>query len=201
MKNGLKNDEGAWADYLITRAGLMLFCSILLLSAFNVHPLFARHDAAGEMDAALSSLASFIENVDSTSLQGAHYYRSDIPQDIAIGMSTRYVTASADTEAGSVTRAQALMTRVYPPNSQWAERAGFLEAVSDRCGGRTGVGDDPLKKNDLKRIDKLLSEVENELAEKPYIPDTGQPLVVEKVILNIRTSDGIEKRGFTIVYQ
>jgi len=78
VKNeGLKEDERAWADFLITRVGLLLFCTILFISAFNIHPLFIQQDAAGMMDASLSSLASYIEDVDSTSIQGAHYYTFD----------------------------------------------------------------------------------------------------------------------------
>ncbi|MCD4809096.1 MAG: hypothetical protein K8R17_04285, partial [Methanosarcinales archaeon] len=47
LKNeGLKEDERAWADFLITRVGLLLFCTILFISAFNIHPLFIQQDAA-----------------------------------------------------------------------------------------------------------------------------------------------------------
>ncbi len=202
LKNGrLKDDERAWADFLITRVGLLLFCTILFISAFNIHPLFIQQDAAGMMDAGLSSLASYIEDVDSTSIQGAHYYTFDIDPDVTIDISSKYVSAYSDTKTGRVTRARALMTTFYPPNSLWDSRPGLLGAIADRCGGRTGLGENVLEEGDWQSINEMLDQAGAELAQEPFVPDTMQPLVVEKVMLNIRTAEGVERRGVTIVYQ
>ncbi len=198
---GLKDDERAWADYLITRVGLLLFCSILFISAFNIHPLFIQQDAAGMMDASLSSLASYIEDVDSTSIQGAHYYTFDIDPDVTIDISSKYVSAYSDTKTGRVTRARALMTTFYPSNSLWDSRPGLLESIADRCGGRTGLGKDVLVEGDWQSINEMLDQAGTELAQEPFVVDTMQPLLVEKVMLNIRTAEGVERRGVTIVYQ
>ena len=197
----LKYDENAWADFLITRAGLLLFCSILLISAFNIHPLFIQQDTAGMMDADLSSLASYIEDVDSTSIQGAHYYSFDIEPDVTIDISSKYVSAYSETKTGRITRARALMTTFYPSNSLWDSRAGLLEAIARRCGGRTGLGENVLEEEDWHSINEMLDKAGSELAQEPFVPDTMQPLVVEKVMLNIRTAEGVERRGVTIVYQ
>ncbi|MBC2698721.1 MAG: hypothetical protein HF976_01760 [ANME-2 cluster archaeon] len=198
---GLKDDERAWADFLITRVGLLLFCTILFISAFNIHPVFIQQDAAGMMDASLSSLASYIEDVDSTSIQGAHYYMFDIDQDVTIDISSKYVSAYSDTKTGRVTRARALMTTFYPPNSLWDSRPGLLEAIAGRCGGRTGLGEDVLEEGDWQSIIEMLDQTGIELAQEPFVVDTMQPLLVEKVMLNIRTAEGVERRGVTIVYQ
>jgi len=202
LKNeGLKDDERAWADFLITRVGLLLFCTILFISAFNIHPLFIQQDAAGMMDASLSSLASYIEDVDSTSIQGAHYYTFDIDPDVTIDISSKYVSAYSDTKTGKVTRARALMTTPYPRNCKWDNGSGLLEAIADKCGGRTGLGEDVLEEGDWQSINEMLDEIETELAQEPFVPDTMQPLIVEKVMLNIQTAEGVGKRGITIVYQ
>ena len=198
---GLKDDERAWADYLITRVGLLLFCSILFISAFNIHPLFIQQDAAGMMDADLSSLASYIEDVDSSSIQGANYYTFDVDPDVIIDISSKYVSAYSYTKTGKVTRARALMTTPYPRNCKWDNGSGLLEAIADKCGGRTGLGEDVLEEGDWQSINEMLDQTEAELAQEPFIPDTMQPLVVEKVMLNIRTAEGVERRGVTIVYQ
>ncbi len=47
----------------------------------------------------------------------------------------------------------------------------------------------------------MLDQAGTELAHEPFVPDTMQPLIVEKVILNIETDEGEERRGITIVYQ
>ena len=197
----LKDDERAWVDFLITRVGLMLFSSILLISAFNIHPLFIQQEVAGEMDTGLSSLASYIEDVDSTSIQGAHYYTFDIDPDVTIDISSKYVSAYSDTKTGRVTRARALMTTFYPQNSIWDNGSELLEAIANSCDGRTGLGEDALKDGDWQIINEMLDQVGTKLAQEPFVPDTMQPLIVEKVILNIETDEGVEKRGVTIVYQ
>ena len=200
-KERLKDDEKAWADFLITRVGLLLFCSILLISAFNIHPLFLQQDAAGMMDADLSSLASYIEDVDSTSIQGVNYYTFDIDPDVTIDISSKYVSAYSDTKTGRVTRARALMTTSYPRNSQWDNGSGLLEAITNKSGGRTGLGEDVLEEGDWQGINEMLDEIKTELARDPFVPDTMRPLIVEKVMLNIQTAEGVEKREVTIVYQ
>jgi len=202
FKDGRFNDdERAWADFLITRVGLMLFSSILLVSAFNIHPLFIQQEAGGMMDADLSSLASYIEDVDTTSIQGAHYYTFDIDPDVTIDISSKYVSAYSDTKTGRVTRARALMTTFYPQNSIWDSGPELLEAIANRCDGRTGLGDDELIDGDWQVINEMLDQAGTELAHEPFVPDTMQPLIVEKVILNIETDEGEERRGITIVYQ
>ena len=193
-------DERAWADYLITRAGLLIFCSLLLIAAFKVHPLFIEKDTSGMLDARISHLASYLEGVDSTSVQRSYYYGFDIPEDVKIGLSARYVTASTD-KVPQMTRARALMTPVYPSNSLWNNRSGLMVAISDRCQGRTGIGGDLLLSSDWDRIRELLGEAEDELSVDAFVPDINQPLIVEKVILNLQGPEGLEKRGITIVYQ
>ncbi|MDF1557348.1 MAG: hypothetical protein P1P80_04110 [ANME-2 cluster archaeon] len=198
---GLENDERAWADYLITRAGLIIFSAILLLAALKVPPLFIMQDAAGEMDADLSSLDLFMEGVGGSSIEGARYYSFDTCPDFLISMSTRYVAANSGTGNSKVTRARALMNTVYPANSLWKNRSGLVGAIAYRCGGRTGIGDDLLLDSDMVIVDGMLKQVETELAQSPFIPDTRQPLVVEKVIMYYEGADGVKSRGVTIVYQ
>lgn len=191
-------DEKAWADYLITRAGMLIFCSLLIIAAFNVHPLFMEKDTSGMLDAKISHLASYLEGVDSTSVQRSYYYGFDIPKNVEVGLSARYVTAST---MPHMTRARALMTPVYPSNSLWNNRSGLMVAISNRCQGRTGIGGDLLLPSDWDLIRELLGEAEHELAVDAFDPDTDQPLIVEKVVLNLQGPEGIEKRGITIVYQ
>ncbi|MCL7414561.1 MAG: hypothetical protein M8349_00660 [ANME-2 cluster archaeon] len=198
---GLQNDERAWSDYLITRAGLLIFSAILLLAALKVPPLFILQDAAGEMDADLLSLASFMEEVGGSSIEGARYYSFEMGPEVSLHMSTRYVAAQSGTGNSKVTRAQALMTTIYPANSLWNNRSGLVEAIAHRCGGRTGLGDDLLVASDMAIVEGMLGQMETELAQQPFIPDTRQSLVVDKVILYYEGAEGVESRGVTIVYQ
>jgi hypothetical protein len=195
------SNETAWADYLITRAGMLIFCCILLLSALKIPLLFAAPNEAGMLDAELCSLASFIENVDSSSIQTIHCYEFEGYRNITIGMSSRYVSACSQINTHRISRAYSLIREVYPSNSIWSNRSGLLRLIADECDNRTGMGDDALTQDDLIRIDEILQHAKTDLANQSFIPDTTQPLIVEKVILNYQTPEGVKKRGITIVYQ
>lgn len=197
----IRCDDLAWADYLITRGGLLLFSAILLISVFKVHPLFFQQDTAGWLDAELSHLASYLEAADAAVVENSCYYEFGTPDEVTIGMSCRYVAASTNTTSGTMVRARALMTPVYPPNSLWNNSSGLRSAVADRCHGRTGTDEDVLVAGDWEGVSEMLQLVEDELAGSPYIPETAQPLVVEKVLLNYLGPEGLERRGITIVYQ
>lgn len=198
---GLKDDEMAWADYLITRAGFLVFTAILLLAAFKVPPLFILQDVAGEMDADLSSVASFMEEVAGSSMKCTRYYHFNNPGEVNISMTVRFVAAESVAGVSNVTRARALMKTVYPANSLWVNRSGLMEEIADKCGGRTGIGDDLLLDSDMSVVDVMLAQVEDELAQEPFLPDTSQPLVVEQVILYYEENNEVERREITIVYQ
>jgi hypothetical protein len=205
--SGLKKfhkNEKAWADYLITRAGILIFCSILLLLVFKIPPLFTQQNEIGMLDAQLCSLTSFIEGVDSSKIRSSQCYEFDIPPDInniSIGISSGFVCANSQIDTGRVTRAQALIREVYPSNNLWNNRSELMLVIADMCDNRTGLKDNQLNESDIQRIDTVLYQVKAELANESYIPDTTRPLIAEKVMLAYRTPRGIRGREITIVYQ
>jgi hypothetical protein len=198
-----KNERG-WADYLITRAGILIFCSILLLLVFKIPALFTQQNEIGMLDAQLCSLTSFIEGVDGSKLRSQQYYEFDIPSginNITIGISSGFVCANSQIDTGRVTRAQALIRGVYPSNSLWNNSSEMMLVIAGMCDNRTGLADNLLNESDMQHIDTLLYQVKSELANESYIPDTTRSLIAEKVMLDYRTPGGIRRRGITVVYQ
>ncbi|MCD4846230.1 MAG: hypothetical protein K8R25_17265 [Methanosarcinales archaeon] len=198
-----KNERG-WADYLITRAGILIFCSILLLLVFKIPALFTQQNEIGMLDAQLCSLTSFIEGVDGSKIRSSQCYEFDIPpgiENITIGISSGFVCANSQIDTGGVTRAQALIRGVYPSNSLWNNSSEMMLVIADMCDNRTGLGDNLLNESDMQHIDTLLYQVKTELANESYIPDTTRSLIAEKVMLDYRTPGGIQRRGITVVYQ
>jgi len=202
--NKFHKNEKAWADYLITRAGILIFCSILLLLVFKIPALFTQQNEIGMLDAQLCSLTSFIEGVDSSKIRGSQHYEFGIPPDInniTIGISSGFVCANSQIDTGGVTRAQALIREVYPSNSLWTNSSELMLVIADMCNNRTGLEDNLLNESDLQHIDMVLYQVKAELANESYLPDTTSLLIAEKVILDYRTPRGIQRREITIVYQ
>src|SRR4030067_3186524 len=122
----LIEDEGAWADFFITRIGLMLFASVLLLSALKVYPMFIEKETRVGLDAIASDITSKIEAVDSVTVPGFRYVHAFDEKDkiVRIGISTEYVAARLNitTPWGEreLVHAEPLVVRVYPPNSNWS---------------------------------------------------------------------------------
>jgi len=197
-------NERGWADYLITRAGILIFCSILLLLVFKIPALFTQQNEIGMLDAQLCSLTSFIEGVDSSKIRSSQYYEFDISpgiNNITIGISSGFVCANSQIDTGRVTRAQALIRGVYPSNSLWSNSSELMLVIAGMCDNRTGLADNLLNESDMQHIDTLLYQVKSELANESYIPDTTRSLIAEKVMLDYRTPGGIRRRGITVVYQ
>jgi len=202
--NKFHKNEKAWADYLITRAGILIFCSILLLLVFKIPALFTQQNEIGMLDAQLCSLTSFIEGVDSSKIRGSQHYEFGIPPDInniTMGISSGFVCANSQIDTGGVTRAQALIREVYPSNSLWTNSSELMLVIADMCNNRTGLEDNLLNESDLQHIDMVLYQVKAELANESYLPDTTSLLIAEKVILDYQTPRGIQRREITIVYQ
>ena len=63
----------AWADFFITRIGLILFAAILLLAAFKIYPMFQERESRLNLDAIASDISSKIEAVDSITIPGYKY--------------------------------------------------------------------------------------------------------------------------------
>ena len=89
-------DEKAWADFFITRIGLILFASVLLLSAFKIYPMFIEKEARSGLDATASDITSKIEAVDSVTVPGFRYVHAFDEKDklIRFGISTEYMAAN-----------------------------------------------------------------------------------------------------------
>ncbi len=202
-------DERGWVDFFITRIGLILFTSVLLLSALKVYPLFQERETKASLDSIASDIASKIEAVDSTSIPGYRYvYTFDEEnKNIRIEISTEYVRARMNKSTGlwgetEYTHAEPMVTRVYPANGNWSNTSGFREYLKVAGNGKSGDITSPLNfSGDEAKVDSMFDSVKKELARSPFLPDTGKPLVMEKVILYYTNHAQTVERDYVFVYQ
>ena len=203
-------DESGWADFFITRIGLILFTTVLLLCAFKIYPLFQEQETQGYLDSKASDIALKLEAVDSTSIPGYRYLYSfdEKNRNVRIGISTEYVSGKMNSSAGiwgerEETHAKILMTHVYPPNANWSNISGFREYISVMIGnGKSGDMTDPLNfSRDKARVDSMFESVKKELARNPFVPDTKKPMIMEKVIIYYTNNAENVERDYVFVYQ
>jgi len=205
----IKNESG-WADFFITRTGLILFAAILLLAAFRIYPMFQERESRLYLDTIASDIASRIEAVDSITIPGYkyNYVFEDNSRNIKIEISSGFVTVHENITTDlwgerELIHAEPMITHVYPPNRNWSNTSGFRKYVSDMIGdGKNGDASSPLDLASKKeKVDALFESARKELARSPFIPDPDKPLFIEKVIMNYKNQTEIQKRDYVFVYQ
>ncbi len=201
-------DERAWADFFITRIGLILFASMLLLSAFKVYPMFNEQQTRAGMDAAASDIASKIEAVDVVTVPGYKYVYAFDEKDKnkRIEISTEFVVVlhNISTPWGEreLVHAEPVVARVYPTNSNWSNTSGLRKNLSDLGAGKNGDAVSPLNfSGDKGKVDAMFDSIERELARKPFVPDMNRSMIIEKVIIYYNDGNKIVQRDHVIIYQ
>ncbi len=209
-KPSFAKNECGWADFFITRIGLIVFAAILLLAAFEIYPMFQERESRLNLDTIASDIASKIEAVDSVTIPGYkyNYVFEESNRDIRIEISTEYIIAH--TYLGSslwgereLIHPEPVITRVFAPNSNWSNTSSFRRYVSDVMGnGRNGDISSPLDFNNEKaKVDEIFESARKELAMSPYAPDPDRPLFIEKVIIYYKDQKEIQERDYVFVYQ
>jgi hypothetical protein len=205
----IKNESG-WADFFITRIGLILFAALLLLSASRIYPMFQERESRLYLDTAASDLASKIEAVDSITIPGYkyNYVLQENNMDVKTEISTEYIITHANRSISlwrerELIHAEPVIMHVYPPNSNWNNSSGFRKYVSDLIGhGKNGDASSPLEfPADKEKVDKIFESITKELALNPFVPNPDKPLFIEKVIIYYKNQTEILKRDYVFIYQ
>ncbi|NJD77337.1 MAG: hypothetical protein FIB08_09625 [Candidatus Methanoperedens sp.] len=201
-------DETGWADFFITRIGLILFAAMLLLSAFRVYPMFYEHETGAYMDAVISEVAAKIEAVDTTTIPEHKYIYSfdEKNRNVRIEISTEYVAARGNLSSWrdkELVHAKPLATYVYPSNSKWGNTSGLREYLSRRNNfSKNGADSSPLNfSRDKGDVEEMFENIRSELARDPFVVDPDKPLIIEKVIIHYTDQMGGAKRDYVLVYQ
>jgi hypothetical protein len=202
------DDERAWADFFITRIGVILFAAVLLLSAFKIYPMFKEQETGAGLDAAASDIASRIEAVDVVTVPGYKYFYvfDEKDKNKRIEISTEFVVVryNLSTPWGEreLVHAEPLVARVYPPNSNWSNTSGLRKKLSDLGAGRNGDAVSPLDfSRDKEKVDGMFNNIEAELARTPFIPDMNRSLLIEKVMIYYKDGNRSVERDYVIIYQ
>ena len=201
-------DERAWADFFITRIGMILFASMLLLSAFKIYPMFIEKETISGLDATASDITSKIEAVDSVTVPGFRYFHVFDEKDrlVRIGISTEFVAARVNISTPwgerELVHAEPLVVGVYPSNSKWSNTSGLRRKLSELGAGKNGDVESPLDlSRDKSAVDSMFRNIEHELARTPFIPDMNRSLIIEKVIIHYTDGNRNVERDYVIIYQ
>ncbi len=199
-------DESGWADFFITRTGILLFAAILFLAAFRIYPLFQEDEKGLYLDTITGDIASKIETVDSISIPEYkyNYMINNKNINISIEISTEYITGHENLNENrkELMRAAPLITHVYPPNRFWNNTTAFRKYISGvSIGERNGDISSPLDFDDRGKIDAIFESIRGELAVKPFVPDLDKSIWIEKVIVYYKNYTENIERDYVFIYQ
>lgn len=196
-------DEKAWADFFITRVGLILFASILLLSAFKVYPMVHEKETGAYMDIVSSDIVSRIEAVDSTTIPGqvfTYLFNGD-PLNTKIEISTEYVTVHQEKRDRDLIHAEPIIVNVFPPNSRWNDPSGLRQYLGEEMGASGDISS-PIDQVQAGKVRDMFASIKSELARKPFEPDLSNPIFIEKVVIYQRSpQDQVTGRDYVLIYQ
>ncbi len=202
------SDERAWADFFITRIGVILFAAVLLLAALKVYPMFLEKETRAGLDATASDITSKIEAVDSVTVPGYRYVHAFDEKDklVRIGISTEYVAARVNISTPwgerELVHAEPLVVRAFPANSNWSNTSGLRRKLSDLGAGKNGDVESPLDfSRDKNVVDSMFSNIEHELARTPFVPDMNRSLIIEKVIIHYNDANRSVERDYVLIFQ
>ena len=206
---GFVKNESAWADFFITRIGLILFAAVLLALVFQVYPLFYDRETDAELDSIVSDIASKIEAMDITSIQGYRYAHlfDEKNKDVKIEISTEYIVSRINVSTNNgeqeLRHAEPLITHVYPPNSYFRNSSGLKAYLANElCSGRNGDGSNPLDlSNDKMNVDNMFANIQKELALASFSPDLNKSLIMEKVILVYSDNTEFQYENYVLIFQ
>lgn len=204
------HNESGWADFFITRLGLILFASILLIAASGIYPIFKERESRLYLGTIASDVVSKIEAVDSMTIPEYKYnyvFDENIGI-ITIEISTEYVIAHANVSTSlwgerEIIHAEPLITHVYPPNSKWNNTSGFRKYLSDVMDhGKNGDISSPLDlETDKRKVEMIFGSITKELAKSPFKPDLNEPMFIEKVMIYYKNQSEIKQRDYVFIYQ
>ncbi|MCE8425187.1 MAG: hypothetical protein J5U17_05360 [Candidatus Methanoperedens sp.] len=207
---GFFSNESAWADFFITRIGLILFAAVLLALVFKVYPLFYERETEAMLDSIASDIRSKIEAMDSTAIQGYRYSHvfNEKNKDIKIEISTEFIISSINITTDNwnkkeLRHIEPLIIHVYPPNRYFSNTTGLKAYLGNViCNGRNGDVSKPLDiSKDKLNVDTMFDKIINELAQAPFSPDMDKPLIMEKVILAYSDKTDFQYEDYVLIYQ
>ncbi|WP_440954654.1 hypothetical protein ACSAZK_13720 [Methanosarcina sp. Mfa9] len=195
-------DESAWADFLISKAALILASVILFAALFQLGAGFRDFEAGEELDAAARDFKAAVDEVGAGSFQGesseflyhfeefGRFQVSPFERGVEAYVSGEYFRLETEIDGKTVRAVKPFAFRVLPFNE--TELRGKL---LDRFGAE-GSREDPLP-SDYSEITKYLSAVgagEKEL-------DVAKAVSIKKEFIYVK--EGEEVSGFVciLIYQ
>lgn len=199
---GLLGDELAWADFLISKASLVLASAVLFAAVFQLAVAFKGLEAQEELDFLARDFKAAVDNVGADNFPGKTqeisyrfdenevFLASQFGEDIEVYVSGEYVHLKAESGGANFSAVRPFTFRVLPFNE--AELRGKLYARF----GNDGSEKSPLSV-DFQEIIEFLRVSGTEEA----LLSADENISIKKEFVYIRGSEEVSAFEYVLVYQ
>jgi hypothetical protein len=195
-------DESAWADFLISKAALILASAVLFVALFQLGAGFISLEAGEELDAAARGFKAAVDELGAGSFQGEssevlyHFERFDrfqaspFKRGVEAYVSGEYVRLETEIDGKTVQAVKPFAFRVLPFN-ETALRGKLLDRF-----GAEGSRENPLPA-DYSEITKYLLAVGAEEKEL----DVAKDVSIKKEFIYVKEGEEVSGFACILIYQ
>jgi len=195
-------DESAWADFLISKAALILASAILFAALFQLGAGFISLEAGEELDAAARDFKATVDEVGAGSFREnpsdvlyhfegfSRFHVSPFERGVEAYVSGEYVRLETEIDGKTVQAVKPFAFRVLPLNE-----TALREKLLDRFGAEGGE-EDPLPA-DYSEITKYLSAVGAEEKEL----DVAKDVSIKKEFIYVKEGEEVSGFACILIYQ
>ncbi len=195
-------DESAWADFLISKAALILASAVLFAALFQLGAGFGSLEAGEGLDAVARDFKAAVDEVGAGSFQGEspealyhfegfdRFQASPFEREVDAYVSGEYFWLETEIDGKTVRAIKPFAFRVLPFNE-----TALREKLLDRFGAE-GSGEDPLPA-DYSEITKYLSAAgagEKEL-------DVAKAVSIKKEFIYVKEGEEVSGFACILIYQ
>ncbi len=195
-------DESAWADFLISKAALILASAVLFSALFQLGAGFRDFEAGEELDAVARDFKAAVDEVGAGSFQGEfsevlyhfegfdRFQASPFEREVDAYVSGEYFRLETEIDGKTIRAIKPFAFRVLPFN-ETALRGKLLERF-----GAEGDGEDPLLA-DYSEITKYLSDVGAEEKEL----EVAKAVSIKKEFIYVKEGEEVSGFACILIYQ
>jgi hypothetical protein len=204
-KTSLKDfsgDDSAWADFLLSKAALILASVVLFAALFQLAAYFKDLEAQGQLDLLARDFKAAVDETGAGNFPGEDretsycfgknevFLVSPFGENIEVCVSGEYVHLKAESSGKSFSAVKPFTFRVLPFNESVLREKLYTKFGTD------GSEKYPLKA-DLQEVNNFLQVSGTEKA----VLSAGENISIEKEFVYIKGNEGVSAFEYVLVYQ
>ncbi len=191
-------DDSAWADFLISKAALIISSVVLFAALFHLVSGFKDFETQQQLDSLARDFKSTVDKAGAVNFREISYRFNDqeayqdlsFGKDLKISVSGEYICLEAESDGRTFNSVRPFAFRILPFNDSVLQ-----EKLNTRFGAR-GSADSPLRDN-YSEIESFLSMLGTEEA----VMDPEVKISLKKELISVKDGEEVSTFACILIYQ